>query len=194
MLEHFLKEDLRLEFQSFKIESMTELKTKPIKPRAKKTPSSRGVQGVKGGQGVKGSQVEVNSARGKMDASSFGQTQYFLGVARKNSPTVQKGLQSLYGIGPSVAKTVCHALSRNPDAPFSRRSRDEHRRLEQYVSDHRVTESERRRQEHEIMARHRSRGTTRGIRRRLGLPVRGQRTKSNAKTAKRLNRSRGSVS
>lgn len=121
-----------------------------------------------------------------------GSVVYFLGVARKNDPSVRAGLQKVYGIGRSSAYAVCHALSVMPSVPFSRRSREEFQMLEQYVTDHQRVESDRRRRETEMVARHRSLGSFRGIRMRLGLPVRGQRTKSNGKTAKRLNRSRGS--
>lgn len=185
---------------------MSELKSSS-KRSTKEVKDTKETKGMKG-SGVKGSVIKGKgvaasaasavasspaspASSASMPSTSTAAVVYFLGVARKNDPTIRSGLQEVYGIGRSTASTVCHALNIMPSVPFSRLSREEFQMLEQYVTDHFRVESDLRRRETEVVARHRSLGSVRGIRMRLGLPVRGQRTKSNAKTAKRLNRTRG---
>ena len=182
---------------------MTELKPSAkkgvrVSPAEVSATTSKGVP-MKGGKGSVSKSVTSPSSSSPSSSSSSASSSlstssviYFLGVPRKNDPTVRSGLQKVYGIGRASARSMCHALGLMPSVPFSRVSREEFQTLEQYVTDHRRVESDLRRRETEKVARHRSLGSVRGIRMRLGLPVRGQRTKSNAKTAKRLNRTRGS--
>jgi len=165
-------------------------------PSDKPIKKTLGVKGTAGPANATNSSSSVSPSNptkplASVNKASEGRITYFLGVPRKNDPSVVEGLQKVYGRGRHRSLHACHQLGLRAHAPFSRRSREEIRRLEQVVTEDRPVESDLRRKEHEAVHRHRRRGTMRGIRMRLGLPVRGQRTKSNARTAKRLNRSRG---
>jgi len=118
----------------------------------------------------------------------LGQTSYIHGVAMSDQETVWRGLQHVYGIGRARARQACRHFSRTEGTRISERRRTQVlSALEQWVIEQWMTESKRRRMETDRIKRHRALGSYRGIRMRQGRPVRGQRTSTNAKTAKRLN-------
>ena len=118
----------------------------------------------------------------------LGQTSYINGVAMSDKETVWRGLQHVYGIGRARARQACRHFSRTEGTRISERRRTQVlSALEQWVIEQWMTESKRRRMETDRIKRHRALGSYRGIRMRQGRPVRGQRTSTNAKTAKRLN-------
>jgi len=93
-------------------------------------------------------------------------------------------LRYIYGIGPKNAMDVLAAVGVNPDAKAKSLTEDELSRMGAYIEDHHVIEGQLRRQEQQNIARLRDIRCYRGIRHRLGLPVRGQRTRTNARTRK----------
>ncbi|MEM6405351.1 MAG: 30S ribosomal protein S13 [Pseudomonadota bacterium] len=92
-------------------------------------------------------------------------------------------LRSIYGIGPTLAAHICAAAQVKPAAKIMELSDAELERLRSEVSRY-TTEGDLRREVSMNIKRLMDLGTNRGIRHRRGLPVRGQRTKTNARTRK----------
>lgn len=92
-------------------------------------------------------------------------------------------LQSIYGIGSTRAKEICEATGIAPDTKIMQLSEDDLERLRAEVGKFTV-EGDLRREVSMNIKRLMDLGANRGIRHRRGLPVRGQRTKTNARTRK----------
>ena len=93
------------------------------------------------------------------------------------------GLMSIYGIGRSLAQKICSAADVDPVTKVKDLSENELERLRGEVVKHKV-EGDLRREVSLNIKRLVELGTYRGQRHRRGLPVRGQRTKTNARTRK----------
>lgn len=100
-----------------------------------------------------------------------------------NRPTVIS-LTYLYGVGDKVARELCHKAGIDPAVKAHQLSEDEVARLAALLDKDYVCEGQLRRQVSQNISRLRDIGCYRGIRHRRGLPVRGQRTKTNARTRK----------
>jgi small subunit ribosomal protein S13 len=100
-----------------------------------------------------------------------------------NRPTVIS-LQYLYGVGDKIARELCHKAGIDPMVRAHQLSEDEVARLAALLDKDYVCEGQLRRQLSQNISRLRDIGCYRGIRHRRGLPVRGQRTKTNARTRK----------
>ena len=92
-------------------------------------------------------------------------------------------LTSIYGIGRSRAADICNAAKVAPDAKISTLSEDEIERIRKEVGKFMV-EGDLRREVSMNIKSLMDLGCYRGIRHRRGLPLRGQRTKTNARTRK----------
>ncbi|MBS0582435.1 MAG: 30S ribosomal protein S13 [Proteobacteria bacterium] len=107
-------------------------------------------------------------------------------IAGVNLP-VQKhvviGLQSIYGIGRTRSKLVCGAAGVNPATKIKSLTESEVEKLRAEVAKF-VVEGDLRREVGMSIKRLMDLGTYRGLRHRRGLPVRGQRTRTNARTRK----------
>jgi small subunit ribosomal protein S13 len=107
-------------------------------------------------------------------------------IAGINVP-VQKhtviALQSIYGVGPTRAKAICEAAGVATDAKIRDLSEDQVESLRTEVGKYTV-EGDLRREVSMDIKRLKDLGCFRGLRHRRGLPVRGQRTKTNARTRK----------
>jgi small subunit ribosomal protein S13 len=107
-------------------------------------------------------------------------------IAGINVP-VQKhtviALTSIYGIGPTRAKAICAAAGVATDAKIKDLSEQEIETLRAEVGKFTV-EGDLRREVSMDIKRLKDLGCYRGVRHRRGLPVRGQRTKTNARTRK----------
>jgi len=108
-------------------------------------------------------------------------------IAGVNIPTqkrVEIGLQSIYGIGPAIAKELCAKL----DIPTERRVNQltdaEVLRIREAIDQDYKVEGDLRRDISMNIKRLMDLGCYRGLRHRKGLPVRGQRTHTNARTRK----------
>lgn len=108
-------------------------------------------------------------------------------IAGVNIPTqkrVEIGLTYIFGIGHTSAKSIC----RNVDIPFERRvhelTDEEVARIRDAIDQHYQVEGDLRREVSMNIKRLMDLGTYRGLRHRRGLPVRGQRTHTNARTRK----------
>jgi small subunit ribosomal protein S13 len=106
------------------------------------------------------------------------------GVDIPNDKRICIALRYVYGIGPKNALDILKSVNINPDTRSKDLTEDELSRLGATIEDHYVTEGTLRRQEQQNIARLRDIRCYRGIRHRLGLPVRGQRTRTNARTRK----------
>lgn len=100
-----------------------------------------------------------------------------------NRPTVIS-LTYLYGVGNQTARELCHKAGLDPQARASELTEDEVARIAALLDKDYVAEGQLRRQVSQNISRLRDIGCYRGIRHRRGLPVRGQRTKTNARTRK----------
>jgi len=98
-------------------------------------------------------------------------------------PTVIS-LTYLYGVGPKIARDLCHKAGVNPQGRARDLREDELARMAALLDKDYIVEGQLRRQVAQNIARLRDIGCYRGIRHRRGLPVRGQRTRTNARTRK----------
>ena len=92
-------------------------------------------------------------------------------------------LTSIYGIGHSSAKKICEAAGIAPETPVKDLAEPEVAKLRTAVASFTV-EGDLRRETSMNVKRLMDLGTYRGIRHRRGLPLRGQRTRTNARTRK----------
>jgi len=106
------------------------------------------------------------------------------GVNLPNQKRLEIGLTYIYGIGQSTAQKICKALELDPDQKIKDLTDDEVTKLRSYIDDHVEVEGDLRRERSQALKRLAEIGCYRGIRHRRGLPARGQRTKTNARTRK----------
>ena len=107
-------------------------------------------------------------------------------IAGINIPTdkhILIGLQSIFGIGQTRSKLICETLKLDPSTKVSELTEDELESIRVAVSKYEV-EGDLRREVAMNIKRLRDLGCYRGIRHRKSLPLRGQRTKTNARTRK----------
>jgi small subunit ribosomal protein S13 len=107
-----------------------------------------------------------------------------LGVDIPNDKPTVISLTYLYGVGPKVARDLCHKAGIDPQAPARNLREDEVARLAALLDKDYIVEGQLRRQTAQNIARLKDINCYRGIRHRRGLPVRGQRTRTNARTRK----------
>ena len=107
-----------------------------------------------------------------------------LGVDIPSDRKTVISLTYLYGVGPKVARELCHKAGVDPDARAREMTEDEVARIAALLDKDYVVEGQLRRQINQNIGRLRDIGSYRGIRHRRGLPVRGQRTRTNARTRK----------
>jgi small subunit ribosomal protein S13 len=107
-----------------------------------------------------------------------------LGVDIPNDKPTAVALTYLYGIGPKTARMLCHDAGVDGHARARELREDEVARLAALLDKDHVVEGQLRRQGAQNVARLKDIGCYRGLRHRRGLPVRGQRTRTNARTRK----------
>ena len=106
------------------------------------------------------------------------------GVDIPNDKPTYISLTYLYGIGRSTAVDICYTLGINPQNRAETLSEDDVGRINNHLDKELVLEGPLRRRVQQDIARLRDVRCYRGIRHRRGLPVRGQRTRTNARTRK----------
>jgi small subunit ribosomal protein S13 len=106
------------------------------------------------------------------------------GVNLPNQKRLEIGLTYIYGIGQSTAHDVCAALGLSPDQKVRDLTDEEVARLRDYIDSNLQVEGDLRRERSQAIKRLSDIGAYRGLRHRRGLPVHGQRTKTNARTRK----------
>ena len=107
-----------------------------------------------------------------------------LGVDIPNDRPTSVSLTYLYGVGPKTARELCQKAGVDPDKRSRELAEDELGRLAALLERDYVVEGPLRRQIAQNVTRLRDIGCYRGLRHRRGLPVRGQRTRTNARTRK----------
>ena len=106
------------------------------------------------------------------------------GVDLPRDKRVEIGLTYIYGIGPTRAKEVLAAAQVNPDVRVKDLTETDVSALREYITKNFQVEGDLRRDVQMNIKRLVEIGCYRGIRHRRGLPVHGQRTKTNARTRK----------
>ena len=106
------------------------------------------------------------------------------GVNLPNTKRLEIGLTAIYGIGHSTAQKICDDLGLDRNEKVKDLTDDEVTKLRNYIDQHLEVEGDLRRERAQAIKRLSEIGSYRGLRHRRGLPVRGQRTKTNARTRK----------
>src|SRR5215210_811453 len=106
------------------------------------------------------------------------------GVNLPNQKRLEIGLTYIFGIGRSKASDVCAQLGLSPDTKVRDLTDEEITKLRDYIDGNMQVEGDLRRERQQAVKRLTEIGAYRGIRHRRGLPVNGQRTKTNARTRK----------
>ena len=108
-------------------------------------------------------------------------------IAGVNLPTQKRleiGLTYIYGIGQPTARQVCAELGLSPDEKVRDLTDEEITKLRTHIDANLQVEGDLRRERSQAIKRLQEIGAYRGFRHRRGLPVRGQRTKTNARSRK----------
>ena len=106
------------------------------------------------------------------------------GVDLPNEKRVEIGLTYIFGIGLTTSKKILADTGVNPDTRVKDLTEDDVSKLREYIDKNLEVEGDRRRSIEFDIKRLIEIGSYRGLRHRKGLPVRGQRSKTNARTRK----------
>ena len=106
------------------------------------------------------------------------------GIDLPKNKRVEIGLTYIYGIGQSTATKILEATGINPDTRVKDLTDDDESKIRDYIDKNLTVEGDLRRNVALNIKRLTEIGCYRGLRHRRGLPVRGQRTKTNARTRK----------
>jgi small subunit ribosomal protein S13 len=106
------------------------------------------------------------------------------GVNLPNQKRLEIGLTYIYGIGQPIARKVCSEIGLSPDEKIKDLTDEEITKLREYIDTNLQVEGDLRRERTQAIKRLQEIGSYRGLRHRRGLPVHGQRTKTNARTRK----------
>ena len=106
------------------------------------------------------------------------------GVDLPNEKRVEIGLTYIFGIGLTTSREILKATGINPDTRCKDLTEDEISKLREYIDHNLQVEGDRRRTIAFDIKRLIEIGSYRGLRHRKGLPVRGQRSKTNVRTRK----------
>ncbi len=106
------------------------------------------------------------------------------GVDLPRDKRVEIGLRYIYGVGPTRAQEILDATGVDPDIRVKDLADSDISKMREYISSSYTVEGDLRRQVQMNIKRLIEIGSYRGLRHRRGLPVRGQRTKTNARTRK----------
>jgi small subunit ribosomal protein S13 len=104
------------------------------------------------------------------------------GIDIPKDKRVEIGLQYIYGIGPTLGKKILAQTGINPDTKVRDLSEEEVSRIREVIDKQYRVEGDLRREISLNLSRLREIGCYRGIRHQHRLPVRGQRTRTNART------------
>ena len=106
------------------------------------------------------------------------------GVDLPREERVEIALTYIYGIGRKTANDILAATGVNPDTRVKDMTEEDEAKIREYIDHHLIVEGDKRRDVALNIKRLVEIGCYRGVRHRKGLPVRGQRTKTNARTRK----------
>ena len=106
------------------------------------------------------------------------------GVDLPREKRIEIGLTYIYGIGRSTAAVILEKAGINPDTRVKDLTEEEAGKIRKIIDEEYIVEGDLRREVSLNIKRLMEIGSYRGIRHRRGLPVRGQKTKTNARTRK----------
>ena len=106
------------------------------------------------------------------------------GVDIPREKRVEVALTYIFGVGPNIARQVLTQTRVDPDTRVKNLTEEEVGRLREYIDRNYKVEGDLRREVQANLKRLQGINCYRGIRHRRGLPVRGQRTSTNARTRK----------
>ncbi len=106
------------------------------------------------------------------------------GIDLPREKRVEIGLTYIFGIGHSTAKKICDSAEVDRDTKVRDLAEGEVSKIRAYIDQNLEVEGDLRRDTNQNIRRLMEIGSYRGIRHRRGLPVRGQRTKTNARQRK----------
>ncbi len=106
------------------------------------------------------------------------------GVDLPREKRIEIGLTYIYGIGNTTAKKIIAETGVNPDTRVKDISEDDLQKIREYIDQNLTVEGDLHREVSQNIKRLMEIGCYRGLRHRKGLPVRGQRTHTNARTRK----------
>ena len=106
------------------------------------------------------------------------------GVALPRDKRIEIGLTYIYGIGLKTSKDILAKANVNPDIRVKELSEEDAGKIRKVIESDYIVEGDLRRETSLNIKRLMEIGSYRGIRHRRGLPVRGQKTKTNARTRK----------
>ncbi len=106
------------------------------------------------------------------------------GVDLPNKKRAEVGLTYIFGIGRTRSKSILHRAGVNADKKVSDLSEEEVNRIRQIIETEGAVEGDLRKENSMNVKRLMEMGAYRGLRHRRGLPVRGQRSHTNARTRK----------
>lgn len=106
------------------------------------------------------------------------------GVDLPQQKRVEIGLTYIFGIGRSLALSILEKAGVDPGTKVKDLTEDESRKIRKVVQDEHRVEGDLRKERSQNIKRLMEIGSYRGVRHRRGLPVRGQRTHTNARTRK----------
>ena len=107
-----------------------------------------------------------------------------IGVDLPRNKRVEIGLTYIYGIGLTTSKKILAETGINPDTRTDDLTEEELTKLRDYIQENLTVEGDLHREVAQNIKRLMEIGCYRGLRHRRGLPVRGQRTHTNARTRK----------
>ena len=107
-----------------------------------------------------------------------------VGVDLPRDKRIEVGLTYIYGIGLTTSKKILAETGVNPDTRVNDLTEDELSKLRDYIQNNIKVEGDLHREVSQNIKRLMEIGCYRGLRHRKGLPVRGQRTHTNARTRK----------
>ncbi|HEX5723702.1 MAG TPA: 30S ribosomal protein S13 [Acidimicrobiia bacterium] len=106
------------------------------------------------------------------------------GVDLPRDKRLEIGLTYIFGIGLTRSHEICRDLALNPDTKIKDLTEDEAARIRRLIESNYQVEGDLRREVQQNIKRKIEIGSYQGVRHRRGLPVRGQRTHTNARTRK----------
>lgn len=107
-----------------------------------------------------------------------------LGIEIPDKKRLEISLRYIYGVGSHVSDEIIRKLALNPAMPAHKLTQDDIARINSLLQSEYVVEGDLRRQVQNNIKRLINIHSYRGLRHRSGLPVRGQRTRTNARTRK----------
>ncbi len=113
------------------------------------------------------------------------------GVDLPRDKRVEIGLTYIYGIGRSTSQKILASAGIDPDTKVKDLTEEEVTKLREIIDKNHIVEGDLRREVSLNIKRLMEIGCYRGLRHRRGLPVRGQRTKTNARTRKGVKKTVG---